>query len=250
MDADISSIGIKVALGDTDGPETTYILIYAKHTSSTHSPLPPLLNILSQPSTSTSPTPPPIELLVSRITTQPRIISQPAIRLPRPDDPVPRSDNLLRRTALERSRTLSGKEQFSQLDAARKVNKPKRSNSVLGLGIGDPFSVPEMPPPLSRASSSTPGLDMEGGGGPESQLERANKNIIKQATQSLLTSPPYRMKKSDAEFKEVFNPIYRGVAFAMRKYIKETALDLDVVNKLVKAHAGMYVGKKGRSGNS
>jgi hypothetical protein len=52
------------------------------------------------------------------------------------------------------------------------------------------------------------------------------------------------MKKSDADFREVFNPIYRGVAFALRRTIKDQALDLEVVNRLAKTHAGMYVGRK------
>lgn len=59
-----SERGVKVALGDTDGPETTQIVIYARRDG--HA----------------------INLCVGRISTAPPPPSVP--RLPRPDDPIPR----------------------------------------------------------------------------------------------------------------------------------------------------------------
>ncbi|KAG8220447.1 hypothetical protein J3R82DRAFT_3141 [Butyriboletus roseoflavus] len=73
-----TQVGVRVSLGDTDGPETTDIVIYGE-TSTLLCP-PPLP--LSPAATSSSAGTPPLSMRVARIT--------PAPRAPRPDDPTPR----------------------------------------------------------------------------------------------------------------------------------------------------------------
>ena len=48
-----------------------------------------------------------------------------------------------------------------------------------------------------------------------SYINKTLLQIIKQSTATLLTSPPYRMRKADPDFKDVFQWIYRGVSFAL-----------------------------------
>ncbi|KAF5317041.1 hypothetical protein D9611_003760 [Ephemerocybe angulata] len=86
-----SDIGIKISLGDSDGPETTQIVVYAH--------LPPPTPLLNSPSKDKDPThtpnanpnSPTIQLRVARLTPRP---TQKPIRLPRPDDPIPRKPPL------------------------------------------------------------------------------------------------------------------------------------------------------------
>ncbi|KAH0829054.1 hypothetical protein J3R83DRAFT_2511 [Lanmaoa asiatica] len=73
-----TEVGVRVSLGDTDGPETTDIVIYGETSTLLHSPPPQL----SPAATSTSAGPPPLSVRVARI--------MPAPRAPRPDDPTPR----------------------------------------------------------------------------------------------------------------------------------------------------------------
>ncbi|KIM63907.1 hypothetical protein SCLCIDRAFT_1213702 [Scleroderma citrinum Foug A] len=68
-----TEVGVHVALGDTDGLETTEVIIYGEATNTLHLPV--------AVSSSTSHTPP-LVVRVARIT--------PAPRAPRPDDPTPR----------------------------------------------------------------------------------------------------------------------------------------------------------------
>ncbi|KAG5644521.1 hypothetical protein DXG03_008263 [Asterophora parasitica] len=64
----ISDVGIKVALGDSDGPETTQIVIFARLQADNRT----------------------LKLVVARLTERPIPPPDPAFRLPRPDDPTPR----------------------------------------------------------------------------------------------------------------------------------------------------------------
>ncbi|KIJ66062.1 hypothetical protein HYDPIDRAFT_166993 [Hydnomerulius pinastri MD-312] len=72
-----TEVGVRVALGDTDGPETTEMIIYGEASTSL---CPPQLTPTA--SSSTSPAPRPLTIRVARLT--------PAPRAPRPDDPTPR----------------------------------------------------------------------------------------------------------------------------------------------------------------
>ncbi|KAL4079317.1 hypothetical protein J3A83DRAFT_4368055 [Scleroderma citrinum] len=71
-----TEMGVRVALGDTDGLETTEVVIYGETTDTLHLPV-----IAPAVSSSTSPNTP-LVIRVARITLAPRA--------PRPDDPTPR----------------------------------------------------------------------------------------------------------------------------------------------------------------
>ncbi|KAF7319401.1 VPS9 domain-containing protein [Mycena chlorophos] len=222
--------GVKVALGDSDGPDTTYMVIYPRLQS-------------TDPGAR-------IELAVARITPLPA----PITRLPRPDDPTPRRPPSL----LSRSTSA----------AARLSHKRTSSIASLGSGVrlGSPqpepgsFRIPEVPP---RAASAK-GKERERPLGPvaedeeedvfgtasvsvvenkgkrkrsdegqpdprqelENQMEKANKTIIKQSAMQLIQLP-----KTHAEYKEVYGAVYRGVMFAVRNEMKKTAVDLKSVER-------------------
>ncbi|RDB24975.1 hypothetical protein Hypma_007429 [Hypsizygus marmoreus] len=75
-----SDVGIKVSLGDTDGPDTTQVVIFARHTST------PNVNHGGGKK---------LDLIVARLTPHPPPAKQPPLlRLPRPDDPTPRKPPL------------------------------------------------------------------------------------------------------------------------------------------------------------
>ncbi|GLB37960.1 hypothetical protein LshimejAT787_0410110 [Lyophyllum shimeji] len=69
-----SDFGIKVALGDSDGPETTQVVIFAHESGESES---------GQDSRT-------LKLAVARLTARPPPPQAPLLRLPRPDDPTPR----------------------------------------------------------------------------------------------------------------------------------------------------------------
>ncbi|KAI6125524.1 hypothetical protein EV401DRAFT_1855894 [Pisolithus croceorrhizus] len=71
-----TEIGVRIALGDTDGPETTEIVVFGETSEMIHPS-----QLVSATSSSTIPSPP-LVARVARITTAPRA--------PRPDDPTPR----------------------------------------------------------------------------------------------------------------------------------------------------------------
>ncbi|KAF7292867.1 VPS9 domain-containing protein [Mycena indigotica] len=227
--------GIKVALGDTDGPETTYMLIYPR----------------------TQPQETELTLAVARITPTPP--STTKYRLPRPDDPTPRRPPHLF------SRTTSA--------AARPHKRTSSIAADLGSGVrlGSPpasgsFRVPELPSERSTkgkeraiededdvfgtASSSVVPIENKGKRkrpaeaietpGPqqidvENQMEKANKTIIKQSTIHLMQLP-----KTHPDYKDLYGAVYRGVIFALRTEMKRTAVDLKTVERLVKLHLNMY----------
>ncbi|KAJ7233523.1 hypothetical protein B0H12DRAFT_171230 [Mycena haematopus] len=217
--------GIKVALGDSDGPETTLMLIYAR----------------PQPDATQ------LQLLVARITPAP---PPPSVRLPRPDDPTPRRPPL-------------------RFDAGNPFATRKRTASVASLGSG--VRVGLEPVPESSASFKVPavpragkeravdneddvfGPDLFGGAvenkgkrrreaDAESEVEKANRTIIKQSTVHLLPIP-----KSHPEYKDIYGAVHRGVAFALRASLKKSAVDIKAVERLVKTHVNMYVPSEGRS---
>ncbi|KIK96340.1 hypothetical protein PAXRUDRAFT_826052 [Paxillus rubicundulus Ve08.2h10] len=72
-----TEVGVRVSLGDTDGPETTEIIIYGEASTFLYPPQPSSAAPSSEPSGSL-----PLTIRVARIT--------PAPRPPRPDDPTPR----------------------------------------------------------------------------------------------------------------------------------------------------------------
>ncbi|KAK7018546.1 VPS9 domain-containing protein [Favolaschia claudopus] len=228
-------IGIKVSLGDSDGPETTQMLIFARPQHATTD----------------------IELVVARIVPAPPAPS--LLRLPRPDDPTPRRPPIrLDRSASTSSnpfavpkRTLSA----ASLGSTVRVGMdtiPEASSSVAHFKIP---AVPRAGKERERAPiADNEEEDVFGSGrgetvepkgkrkrgadesDAENQMEKANKTIIKQ---NVLHQLP--VSKSHPEYKDIYNYVYRGVLFALRGEMKRSAVDFKSVERLVKIHVNMYV---------
>lgn len=151
-----SEIGMKVALGDSNGPETTQIIIYAS--------LQPQQTLLTPNTTRT------IQLNVGRLTPHPPV--QHHLRLPRPDDPIPRKPPVTFGRDLKKSGSLAlaGSSSSSTNRELKRVasgtvpggaTAPKRQKlmrvgSVADLGsgvrlggetggVGQLFKIPELP---------------------------------------------------------------------------------------------------------
>ncbi|KAF7329819.1 VPS9 domain-containing protein [Mycena kentingensis (nom. inval.)] len=219
--------GIKVALGDTDGPETTYMLIFAR----THPKIAEL------------------ELVVARITPTPPPAAKS--RLPRPDDPTPRRPPHLFKRAQSRPLPHKRTDSVASLGSGVRVGSPPATA----------FRIPDVPPRPSNGNGKgkeravVPEDDEdvfgtsvvenkgkrkrasdEGVAEVENQMEKANKTIIKQSAVHLLQLP-----KTHPDYKDVYGAVYRGVIFALRSEMKRTAVDLKSVERLVKQHMNMYL---------
>ncbi|KAF8660914.1 hypothetical protein AX16_001542 [Volvariella volvacea WC 439] len=274
--------GIKVSLGDSDGPDTTEMIIFAE---------------LAPPATYPDQPPNALRLIVARRVPRPAL-SLSSRRLPRPDDPTPRKPPL--------AFIKSQQELFQSQPSAREL-KRTASSSVVGAGAAGTnkrpklskdsgksdvkagasaasFKVPNVPLTKSKSKSDLKGkakeqpVDVDGDifsmGNPvpassssskdkkeseneakegETELERANKNLIKMSVVHQLSSvkdptsatPSKSINKTHPEFKELFHWVYRGVAFALRIPMKIQAVDPLEVDRLVKAHIEMYVGGYG-----
>ncbi|KAJ6589168.1 hypothetical protein B0H19DRAFT_1248724 [Mycena capillaripes] len=219
--------GIKVALGDSDGPETTQMIIFARPQAAE------------------------LQLIVARITPAP---PPPSLqRLPRPDDPTPR------RPPIRFDRSYStGANPFGR------KRTPSIANLGSGVRLDSPdlgdvaFKIPALPRNgKEREMMEIDEEDVFGQGAPvenkgkrkrdesevENQMEKANKTIIKQSTMHLL-----HISKTHPEYKDIYGAVYRGVGFALRGEIKKSAVDLKSVERLVKIHVNMYVPSEARSG--
>ncbi|KAJ7099352.1 hypothetical protein B0H15DRAFT_543784 [Mycena belliarum] len=211
--------GIKVALGDSDGPDTTEMVIFARAQG------------------------PQLQLIVARITPAPP--PRTLLRLPRPDDPTPRRPPI----RFDRSAS-AGANPFA--GARKRTTSVADLGSGVRLGVGaeapGAFKIPEMPRIKREASADE---DVFGAGAvvenkgkrkrgeeeseSENQMEKANKTIIKQSAMHHLSIP-----KTHPEYKDVYGAVYRGVGFALRAEMKRTAVDLKAVERLVKIHVNMY----------
>ncbi|KAJ7185566.1 hypothetical protein C8R46DRAFT_1342808 [Mycena filopes] len=216
--------GIKVALGDSDGPETTEMVILARPQANGE-----------------------LQLVIARITPAPPPPS--LLRLPRPDDPTPRRPPI----RFDRSSSVGSNPLVR-----------KRTTSVANLGSSvrpdsfdsGAFKIPDIPRSVKReevpdedvfeqgvvedkGKRKHAALDVESE--VESQMEKANKTIIKQSTIHLLP-----ISKTHPEYKDIYGFVYRGVLFALRGEIKRSAVDLKSVERLVKIHVNMYVSSDAR----
>ncbi|KAG8877465.1 hypothetical protein FRB98_006677 [Tulasnella sp. 332] len=115
----------------------------------------------------------------------------------------------------------------------------------------DVFKVPE---PVIQSQSQSRHRMIGGGGGGESsiasapsgkekeeisELETTNKNAIKRQTTSVLAS--HGVPKDHPEFRDIYNWVQRGVAFALRKSINVKRLERDQMKALVTKHVEMYM---------
>ncbi|KAJ7721468.1 hypothetical protein B0H16DRAFT_1602458 [Mycena metata] len=212
-------IGIKVALGDSDGPDMTQMIIFARPQATGE-----------------------LQLIVARITPAPPPPS--LLRLPRPDDPTPRRPPI----RFDRS---------SSVGSNPLVRKRTASMANLGSSVrldSASFKVPDVPRNSVKREED---LDddvfgqVENKGkrkaesDAENQMEKANKTIIKQSAMHLLPIP-----KAHPEYKEVYGAVYRGVLFALRGEVKRSAVDLKSVERFVKIHVNMYVPSEARKNKS
>ncbi|KAG8855627.1 hypothetical protein FRB96_006822 [Tulasnella sp. 330] len=115
----------------------------------------------------------------------------------------------------------------------------------------DVFKVPE---PVIQSQSQSRHRMIGGGGGGESsiasapsgkekeeisELETTNKNAIKRQTTSVLAS--HGVPKDHPEFRDIYNWVQRGVAFALRKSINVKRLERDQMKALITKHVEMYM---------
>ncbi|KAG7439225.1 uncharacterized protein BT62DRAFT_939167 [Guyanagaster necrorhizus] len=139
-------------------------------------------------------------------------ITPPPVLLPRPDDPTPRKPPILLHA--------KGRDLFPL--------KPQ-------------FKVPAVPVKTLRRKPSQVELEVA------PTIERKNKDTVKGIVGKSI--PAHLLPKTHAEYKEVFNWIYRGVCFAMRTDMKTKPVNEDTASRLARVHVGMYVqGADGRRG--
>ncbi|KAG1722173.1 uncharacterized protein EDB91DRAFT_1210135 [Suillus paluster] len=228
-----TDIGVRVALGDTDGPATTEMLIFGEAHSSTT---------------------PSLTIRVARIT--------PASRPPRPDDPTPRKPPLhlltSKRTIGELAANTrikvngNGKGDDSEVvRRAREVMLHLPNSKPRGRGKdkerGGIFKVPTLPAknthhiadadvfgPVSDPKGKARAVDDE-----ICDIEQENKSIIKKFAVRHLDA--VGLSKAHPEFKELFGFVYRGTAFALRTTIKKSPVSALALDTLVEAHIKLYV---------
>ncbi|KAL1711072.1 hypothetical protein EV121DRAFT_191565 [Schizophyllum commune] len=238
-----SDIGIKIALGDSDGPETTYMVVYARQ-------LPGQAEI---------------QLSVARITTNPPPTNH--LRLPRPDDPTPRKPppiltakgTDLKRVASSASLQSNGakpgpaKRQRLESSSSFKIPALPNKNGKEKVPskapppelVHDPDDVfTEAPKPKPKAKPR------------DDDLAEKNKMIVKKVAVQILTkgigygdpesSPTPPIPKSHPEFNDLYSWVYKGAAYALRGEMREGPLQQARVEKFVKMHVGMYAPGLGR----
>ncbi|KAF8870479.1 hypothetical protein BD779DRAFT_1681099 [Infundibulicybe gibba] len=245
-----STVGVKIALGDSDGPETTHIVIYA------HAPAPDA----------------PLTLSVARITPYtPSLPSAARMRAPRPDDPTPRKPpRAFMRARQEQLRGLKRAPSMGSLDPTA---KRARMEGAAGLGSGvrvgqaqlqvpGAFKVPALPGGKGKQREGAGDVFSVGGDndGPvqastkgeagaavnPGEMEKVNKTTLKKLTLHHLTrgkdpTQPVLLAKTHPEFKEVYTAVYRGAAFALREVMTRAPVDVEEAQRLIATHAEMYL---------
>ncbi|KAH9485699.1 hypothetical protein JR316_0002611 [Psilocybe cubensis] len=257
-----SVIGVKVALGDSNGPETTQVVIFAQ---------------VSRFSDEKKV----IRLQVGRIA--PRPLPQHSLpRPPRPDDPIPRKPPAFFIRDLKRGGSLGNLKRVASGSTVGggplKRQKTAGIAADLGSGVrlgavdveGDRvFKVPELPKQVKptakgkekerdvfgdvsevQRATVVKGKTKSDDTQNEAAFEKANKNAIKKSTTEYLArtkDPTGFIVKSHPDFKELFNFVYRGVCFALRVKMRSCTVDAALINRLIDVHAVMYLGGHGGS---
>ncbi|KAF7782778.1 hypothetical protein Agabi119p4_2154 [Agaricus bisporus var. burnettii] len=224
-----SELGVKIALGDADGPDTTHIIVFGQVTA-----------------------PKTVRLRVARLTSRP-LPRQTISRMPRPDDPTPRkppvtfgrtksvgagnlSRDLKRTASSSNGVSAPGGPITKKQKLTGPAREPSRSGSIASLE-DQIFKVPPLPGKakgkgkedvfgsvLKKNASFSEG-DSEHLG----EIERANKNLIKTTALEQLSKMKdsalrRNVGKTHPEFKDIWGWIYRGVGFALRAHMKVTPL--------------------------
>ncbi|CAL1712014.1 unnamed protein product [Somion occarium] len=272
--------GIRVGLSDSSDHETIDFLIYGQlrpdhlqdHLPSTSSNAPMSLHILAarilpnpppplvRPPRPDDPTPrkPPAHLATSSAKRK-RDLSGVKVDLG---------------SNAKRAKSKTEMEEDEQVRLAREVmlNMPKPGASKFGASLpkvlgkdvrtgkaDNVFKVPEVPlwsqSQLDAVETDVFGdvsatMDPKGKGRTtekpgSDELEKANKIVIKQAAVSCLIR--HGVRKGQAEFNEIYQSIYRGVQFALRNITRTQAVNPRTVDRLLEAHAKMYVNGNGEN---
>lgn len=250
-----TEIGVRIALGDTDCPETTEIVVFGETSDIFH----PSQMVSATSSSMISS--PPLVVRVARIATAPRA--------PRPDDPTPRkpparlfgglSGDVLgagKRTKPPPKRCeTNGKTRDHGRDDAvcrakeAMLNLPDATAIKGHSGNVSVFKVPEVPQKTNktetRANMFGPAprartlVGEAGGEAIDKNIEAANKLIIKKSAVRHLTRAG--VPRTHPEFKDIFGFLYRGTAFALRIHMQSTILGEHLVDTVVEAHTKLYV---------
>ncbi|KAG6382060.1 hypothetical protein JVT61DRAFT_697 [Boletus reticuloceps] len=247
-----TEVGVRVSLGDTDGLETTDIVIYGEASTLLY---PPPMQ-LSPAAASSSAGPPPLSMRVARI--------MPAPRAPRPDDPTPRqpptrlfgdttlSDLGANKRIVARPTVGKAKEKTKVDDhvlrRAREVmlHLPRSEGSANGSvkekakekSVRDSgFKVPEIPAKARRKQGGT-GTDVFGAVEPP-RPRSVHEKVLKKL--SVLHLANAGIPRSHDEFKDVFGFVYRGAAFALRSQLKTRHISALAAEAVVEAHVKLYV---------
>ncbi|KAI0688456.1 hypothetical protein BC835DRAFT_1419128 [Cytidiella melzeri] len=266
-------VGVRVSLTENSDPDTPDFLIYGQLVPSQDS------SEQSLPCSSTS-VPATLQMYAARILTAP---PPPVMRLPRPDDPTPRKPSAYALgESAKRKREMSGAslvpgggikkakpgrietslEEDEQVRRAREVMLRGPSKISREKSEADIFKVPPLPTRSASLATmetvSHSSMDVFGsvgvvknkGKGKEgygdrgsTELEKANKTVIKQATVTWLRNRG--LKKGDTEFDDWYQAMYRGVTFALRITSRTQAVNIRVVERLLEAHAKLYTNGNG-----
>ncbi|KIY46222.1 hypothetical protein FISHEDRAFT_47943 [Fistulina hepatica ATCC 64428] len=245
----VSDVGIKVALGDSDGPETTHIVIFARESKTIGT----------------------IDLAVARMTTAPPTSAH--LALPRPDDPTPRKPPAAAPLRQLKRAGSSSVLAFSGIIPGVTAKRPKlqATDSLKQLGgsarvpptdgVDTSFKVPAMPasckgkerqfvPDDDDVFETSAVTSRHAAATRADAIEKENKMVVRKAIGHHMShgiaygdphSPPTPpIPKTHPEFKDIFLSVYRGVSFALRSQMKTRAVDKHRLEKVVKTHVGMY----------
>ncbi|KAL1758414.1 hypothetical protein FB107DRAFT_258690, partial [Schizophyllum commune] len=207
-----SDIGVKIALGDSDGPETTYMVVYGRQ-------LPGQAEI---------------QLSVARITANPPPTNH--LRLPRPDDPTPRKPppvltakgTDLKRVASSASLQSNGakpgpaKRQRLESSSSFKIPAlPNKNGKDKGPAKAPPPELAHDPDDVfTEAPKPKPKAKQK-----DDDLAEKNKMIVKKVAVQILTkgisygdpesSPTPPIPKSHPDFNDLYSWVYKGAAYAL-----------------------------------
>ncbi|KAF9237870.1 hypothetical protein BU15DRAFT_75671 [Melanogaster broomeanus] len=271
-----TEVGVRISLGDTDGPETTEIIIYGE-VSTLLSPL----KCIQLPSSSASCESPPLTIRVARLAPAPRAL----VRMTRHPANHPhtylailRSESLDTTNALNRgpyvvkTRRKAVHDEDDVIRRAREVMLHLPGSKVLVNGrarvkdkwIGSAadkmkqkqhdkdqknledsgwtsLELLNLTTSMNRkgkGKARDPGFEREDSESVGS-IEATNKVVLKKSAVSHLTNAG--IPRTHAEFKDIFGFVYRGAAFALRGQIRTSQLSTHAVDALIEAHVKLYV---------
>ncbi|KAJ4470939.1 hypothetical protein J3R30DRAFT_1141692 [Lentinula aciculospora] len=260
------TLGVRIALGDSAGPDTTQIIVFLKSIPNENES-DEILNVLS----------------VARITPMPVV----KLRIPRPDDPTPRKPPLLpfgKDADLRRVASFN-----ASSDLVRKRQKVANGSGIANLGsdvrLGQKsipegiFKVPPLPDKnsklnINKAKDKGKGKativddvfgseSLVAGGSSDSKPKVENKGKRKKDNEGVVVGEPlqetenktrikrsvvhqlakYLIPKTHPEFKDIYHYAYHGVAFALRADMKVRSIEEQLMERLVLFHVGMYTGQ-------